>query len=137
MTPLALAFMKKTRPAGRRAHQAVEVFQKRNKGKIREALTERGFDSINEATRVAEREEDEEEETLEEQEEHVRAARAERMRLRTEVVSELWANASAEERAEVRKEVEKEKEELRRMQAEAETLARSEQPPKTAEQLQL
>jgi hypothetical protein len=136
VTPLALALLKKTRPSGKRAHQPVEIFQKRNSAKIRKALTERGFDSINEASRVAERNEDEQE-TLEEQEEHVKAARSERMRLRTGVVSEMWLNASVEERAEARRAVEMEKEEMRRLQAEAEMLARADQPKLSLEQLQL
>ncbi|KAJ6509615.1 hypothetical protein DFH09DRAFT_1100887 [Mycena vulgaris] len=128
ISPLATALMKKARKSGRRVHHAVEVFQKRNKAKIRSALSQRGFDSMNEAARRAAEapgEESDEEEALEEQEGHVKASRAARMQLRTSVVSELWANASDEEREAVRKEVEREREELRERQREEEMVGSS------------
>ncbi|KAJ7478029.1 hypothetical protein B0H11DRAFT_2234359 [Mycena galericulata] len=109
VTPLAKALLKKTRAGRRRAHQARELFQKRHADTINQLLSQQGFNEMNEATRVEGRDE-EVEETLEEQEDYVKASRSERMRLKTKVVAELWANASPEERAEMKKEVEREKE---------------------------
>ncbi|KAJ7694392.1 hypothetical protein B0H17DRAFT_1132025 [Mycena rosella] len=91
---LAQALAKKIRPIGRRVHQQIEVFQKRNK-----------------AAWVAARS-SEMEETREEQEVETKSSRSERMRLRTNVVTELWADASEEERAAVRREVAREQEQL-------------------------
>ncbi|KAJ7511235.1 hypothetical protein B0H11DRAFT_2215074 [Mycena galericulata] len=125
------------RSSGRRLHQAVEIFQKRNQAKIRNELSARGFDALNEAARLEVRAaahgdgkgegegedsdvESEQEESLEEQEAHVKESRSERMRLRVKVVSELWESASKEERAAVEKELAREKEELLRRQQEEE-----------------
>ncbi|KAJ7116916.1 hypothetical protein C8R44DRAFT_879447 [Mycena epipterygia] len=77
-----------SKPRGR-AHQAKEIYQKEHK----EEIAERGFPSLNEAARTQLNEEGVEE-TLEEQ----------------EVVSELWANASQEERDKAQAQVEREKE---------------------------
>ncbi|KAJ7481972.1 hypothetical protein FB451DRAFT_1394574 [Mycena latifolia] len=137
LTPLTIALMKKTRPTGQRAHKPVEIFQKRNKDKIRIQLTQRGFDSMNEAARADAQGSSKAEETLEVQEAHVRLSRSERMCLRAGVVSELWANASEEERETVRIEVEREREAIRKRQREEELMVREDQPAKTPEQLQL
>ncbi|KAJ7443367.1 hypothetical protein FB451DRAFT_1437498 [Mycena latifolia] len=137
LTPLTIALMKKTRPTGQRAHKPVEIFQKRNKDKIRVQLTQRGFDLMNEAARADAQGSSKAEETLEVQEARVRLSRSERMRLRAGVVSELWANASEEERETVRIEVEREREAIRKRQREEELMAREDQPAKTPEQLQL
>ncbi|KAJ7699073.1 hypothetical protein B0H17DRAFT_1196647 [Mycena rosella] len=117
-SPLAQFLAKKMRPVGRRVHHPVEIFQMRNKGRIRAKLTERGHDSLNEAARRAAKEgsndSDDEEETLEEQEAHAKASRSERMRMRTSVVAELWRDASEEERQAVSREIAREKAELDR-----------------------
>ncbi|KAJ6518384.1 hypothetical protein DFH09DRAFT_1428186 [Mycena vulgaris] len=108
LTPLAKALAKKTAPIGRPVHQAKEIFQIRNKDAIRAELTERGHDELNEAARV-ERRTSSEPETREEQDYAVRMSRGERMRMRSGVVSELWANTSSEEREAVRAEISREK----------------------------
>lgn len=115
MQPLTQVLIGRTRPRGRRVHQPVEIFQKRNKDQIQMCLAERGHNAMNEAARRQERDEGDEE-TREEQETQVKMSRAERMRLRISVVSELWAGASEEERADVHSEVAREREALKREQ---------------------
>ncbi|KAJ7077658.1 hypothetical protein B0H15DRAFT_954951 [Mycena belliarum] len=109
ISPLMKAFAKKTSSAGRRAPQPKEVFQKLHKDEIRAELSQRGHDAMNEAVRVQGRET---EETLEEQEVAVKMSRSERMRLRTQVVAEMWKNASEERLEEVRERVSLEKRKL-------------------------
>ncbi|KAJ7225246.1 hypothetical protein B0H12DRAFT_1240680 [Mycena haematopus] len=95
-----------------RAHQPVEIFQKRNPALIKAALTEAGYDALTEANNGS----DDEELTAETEEStaaRMKTNKAERMRLRTRVVRALWAEASQEEREAVEAEVEKEKKELR------------------------
>ncbi|KAJ7079700.1 hypothetical protein C8R44DRAFT_754581 [Mycena epipterygia] len=87
--------------------------------RIRKMLSARGFDKLNEAARVDGRESDVEE-TLEEQEKYIKAGRSERMRMRSGVVSELWAQGTEEEHDEMRSEVEREKEALQHAEREAE-----------------
>jgi hypothetical protein len=94
----------------KRVHQAVEIFQQRNRELIKEALATAGYDKLNER--------DDEEDDWTDEADGSEAARAkapksQRMRLRTRVVSALWKEASEEERAIVLVEVEKEKEEMR------------------------
>ncbi|KAJ7620801.1 hypothetical protein B0H17DRAFT_1219496 [Mycena rosella] len=77
-SPLAQFLAKKMRPVGHRVHHPVEIFQMRNKGRIRAKLTERRHDSLNEAARRAAKEgsddSDNEEETLEDASEEERQA---------------------------------------------------------------
>ncbi|KAJ7799061.1 hypothetical protein B0H14DRAFT_2617412 [Mycena olivaceomarginata] len=94
----------------KRVHQAVEIFQRRNRDLIKDALTTAGYDKLNER--------DDEEDDWTDEADGSEAARAkapksQRMRMRTRVVSALWKEASEEERAIVLVEVEKEKEEMR------------------------
>ncbi|KAJ7138171.1 hypothetical protein C8R44DRAFT_728343 [Mycena epipterygia] len=72
------------------------------------------------AVRRAMREDDDDEETLEEQEGHVKMSRSERMSLWNEVVTEMWAELSDEDREVVEREVETEKRNLARKQLEEE-----------------
>ncbi|KAJ6498283.1 hypothetical protein DFH09DRAFT_1103254 [Mycena vulgaris] len=121
VSPLVKALAKRTQPSGRRAHQAVEVFQMRHKAEIRAELTVLGHDAMNEAARVAAKaQEGKDRETREEQEIAVKLSRSERMTLRGSVVSKLWANASEAERQEVYQEIAREKAALARTQREAE-----------------
>ncbi|KAJ6539873.1 hypothetical protein DFH09DRAFT_1090184 [Mycena vulgaris] len=108
LSPLAKALAKRTKPVGRRVHQAVEVFQKLHKDEIRAELTAHA-----QAPDVPE-------ETREEQELAVRMSRSERMHLRGRVVSKLWANASEEERQDVYWEIVREKAALAKARREAE-----------------
>ncbi|KAJ6517579.1 hypothetical protein DFH09DRAFT_1332378 [Mycena vulgaris] len=135
LTPLAKALTKRTAPVGRRVHQAKEIFQIRNKDAIRAELTERGHDELNEAARVEARTSSEAE-TLEEQNAAVRMSRGERMRMRSGVVSELWANASAEEREAVRVEISRERAALAAEQRRAEERLGEANGKKTPEEYQ-
>ncbi|KAJ7922576.1 hypothetical protein B0H13DRAFT_2409619 [Mycena leptocephala] len=73
----------------RRAHQPIEIFQKRNTDTIREKLAEEGYNELNEEKMADDK-----------------RTKAERMRVRTRVVQALWAEASTEERAAVEAEAE-------------------------------
>lgn len=148
MTPAVSLIKRRAKcTSGHRVHQAVEIFQKRNKLKIRNKMSVRGFDALNEAVRVAARSqvgvtisggttepESEGEETREEQEAHVKVSRAERMCLRVEVVSDLWKNASREERAAVEKELAWEK--VEKLRAQCEEDKKDKQSDQTPEQYQ-
>ncbi|KAJ6547986.1 hypothetical protein DFH09DRAFT_1367118 [Mycena vulgaris] len=135
LTPLAKALAKRTAPVGRRVHQAKEIFQIRNKDAIRTELTERGHDELNEAARVEARTSSEPE-TREEQDAAVRMSRGERMRMRSGVVAELWANASAEEREAVRVEISREKAALAAEQRRVEERLGEQNGKKTPEEYQ-
>ncbi|KAJ7351341.1 hypothetical protein DFH08DRAFT_806064 [Mycena albidolilacea] len=88
-------------PKGRRVHQPVEIFQKRNTEAIASALTEQGYNDILTSDVPGEGPAD-----------RVKRIRAERMRLRIRVVRELWAEASAEEKKLVEEEIEAERKEI-------------------------
>ncbi|KAJ7899112.1 hypothetical protein B0H14DRAFT_3124168 [Mycena olivaceomarginata] len=121
----------------RRAHQPIEIFQKRNAELIKAALTkavltEAGDDDLMQANQP-----DEPGDCTDATESTVAARskrhKSERMRLRTRVVHELWAAALDEERKLVEEEVEREKQEIqeeelrREKEAEAASMSPSEQ----------
>jgi hypothetical protein len=95
-----------------RAHQPVEIFQKRNAAAIKEKLAEEGYNELNEEKMADDMDnwEDEAESTAVV---HKKRTKAERMHVRTHVVGAMWAEASPEERATVEAEVGREKEEIR------------------------
>jgi hypothetical protein len=94
----------------KRVHQAIEVFQRRNRELIKDALTNAGYDKLSECDN---NEDDWADEAGGSDAGRAKAHKAQRMRVRTRVVAALWEEASEEERAIVLVEVEKEKEELR------------------------
>ncbi|KAJ7182792.1 hypothetical protein C8R43DRAFT_940887 [Mycena crocata] len=100
----ALFSMKPTR---RRVHQPIEIYQKRNAVLIRETLTAQGFDQLNEGHMAMVV--DGEEEAQEVQSARVKSAQKERMRVRTTVVRELFANAPELEREAIEAEIQEEK----------------------------
>jgi hypothetical protein len=110
--PLGLrALFKSSAPKRKRAHQPIEIFQKRNREVIKDKLTVEGYDNLETTP-------DDNEDDWVDESEGTAAARnkskkSARMRLRTRVVKALWAEASQEEKEAVAAEVEKEKEELR------------------------
>ncbi|KAK7028434.1 hypothetical protein R3P38DRAFT_3190020 [Favolaschia claudopus] len=104
-----LARILKLGPAKRgRAHQAVEVFQKRNPELIKAALIAAGYDLLNKKNEADEEDDwaDESEETPAAQ---LKRNKSQRMRLRTKVVHGLWKEASPEEREAVMEDLEAEK----------------------------
>ncbi|KAJ6596597.1 hypothetical protein B0H10DRAFT_1960067 [Mycena sp. CBHHK59/15] len=105
----------------RRAHQAIEVFQKRNRDKIRDTLTAEGYDNLNEE-KMADDVDDWTNESEDSAAERLKATKSEHMRLRTHMVQALWAEADTTEREAVEKEVEREKQELREEELREETL---------------
>jgi hypothetical protein len=114
----------------RRAHQPIEIFQKRNTDAIREKLAEEGYNELNEE-KMADDVDDWEDEA-----QSTAAARKKRMRVRTRVVQALWAEASTEERAAVEAEVEREKEEIREEELAAERQAEENPHERTPRQYQ-
>ncbi|KAJ7133262.1 hypothetical protein C8R44DRAFT_730442 [Mycena epipterygia] len=88
----------RNKPPRCRRHQAIEIWQKRNAEALRLALAARGFNELNEEHAAADRD-TWENETEEAASERVKEMRRERMKLRTAVVQELWANADPAERA--------------------------------------
>ncbi|KAJ7897597.1 hypothetical protein B0H14DRAFT_3424957 [Mycena olivaceomarginata] len=116
--------------AKKRARQTIQVFQTRNREAIRARLTDEGYDQIPER-------DDEEDDWTDESDgseaARLKATRAERMRLRTRVVTAMWKEVSAEERAAVAAQVDQENEELRHAELNAEQESTA---PKTPAQLQ-
>lgn len=104
---MALALFK-AKPARKRVHKPVEVFQLRNNKLIREELTREGHDSINEEAMSVDVEDwvDEDDAV---QLERVKAAAAARMRLRIRVVNALFAHADEKELDAINKVIEAEK----------------------------
>jgi hypothetical protein len=116
--------------AKKRARQSIQVFQTRNREAIRAKLTDEGYDQIPER-------DDEEDDWTDESDgseaARLKATRAERMRLRTRVVTAMWKEASQEERAAVAIQVDQENEELRQAELNAEQKSTA---PKMPAQLQ-
>jgi hypothetical protein len=119
----------------RRAHQPIEIFQKRNTDTIREKLAEEGYNELNEE-KMADDVEDWENEAESTAAARKKRTKAERMRVRTRVVQALWAEASTEERATVEAEVEREKEEIREEELAAERQAEENPDERTPRQYQ-
>ncbi|KAJ7898273.1 hypothetical protein B0H14DRAFT_3424632 [Mycena olivaceomarginata] len=94
----------------RRASQAIEVFQRRNRALISERLVAEGYDALRS-------EPDDADDWVEESDGTDAAQRKStkslRMRMRTRVVQALWKEASVEEQKAVAAQVEKEREEIR------------------------
>ncbi|KAJ7167292.1 hypothetical protein C8R43DRAFT_1121730 [Mycena crocata] len=107
---LANAMFEKKAPR-RRAHRPSELFQKRNKAAIDEALRAKGFFEINEA-HMAATVVDWAEEDDETQKARIKTAQAARMRMRTCVVDELFSQASEEELRCIEELIEEETKEL-------------------------
>ncbi|KAJ7114637.1 hypothetical protein C8R43DRAFT_1138296 [Mycena crocata] len=106
-------------PRRQRAHQPIELFQKRNPEVIRVALSQEGYDQMNEAAMAADVEgwEDEPDDTSQTR---IKRTKADRMRLRTRVVRALFDAASEEEHADIAAEIEQEKEQIRQNNSDAE-----------------
>ncbi|KAJ7495435.1 hypothetical protein FB451DRAFT_1387463 [Mycena latifolia] len=92
-----------------RAHQPIEVFQKRNKALIDEKLDAEGYNALNEE-KMAEELDDWANEAEDTTAGRLKRAKSDRMRMRTRVVSALFAEASKEELDEIEKEIAREKE---------------------------
>ncbi|KAJ7449017.1 hypothetical protein FB451DRAFT_1567149 [Mycena latifolia] len=107
---LLKAMFKQMLPKRRRAHQPIEIFQKRNAELIRVELVKRGYNEL--------------------------SAKSDRMRMRTSVVQILYAAATPEERAAVDEDVEKEKAEIRQEDLDNEALHASAPGKLTPRQLQ-
>ncbi|KAJ6451805.1 hypothetical protein C8R45DRAFT_1223757 [Mycena sanguinolenta] len=86
----------------------IEIFQKRNKVAIVEALTAAGYDALN-----VDQDPDEADDWTDEFQDtpaaRAKRTRSARMRMRTRVVQDMWAEASPEERAAVEAAIEEEK----------------------------
>ncbi|KAJ6447347.1 hypothetical protein C8R47DRAFT_1231473 [Mycena vitilis] len=104
-----------------RAHQEIEIFQKRNKTLIQAELIAEGYHQL----KAPDNPDDEEEDDFTDEADGTEAAakkslKSQRMRLRTRVVNALWTAASSEEKAAVAAEVEAEKKDLREKELNAE-----------------
>ncbi|KAJ6512091.1 hypothetical protein C8R47DRAFT_1207442 [Mycena vitilis] len=104
-----------------RAHQEIEIFQKRNKILIEAELLAEGYHQL----KAPDNPDDEEEDDFTDEADGTEAAakkslKSQRMRLRTRVVNALWTAASSEEKAAVAAEVEAEKKDLREKELNAE-----------------
>ncbi|KAK7028746.1 hypothetical protein R3P38DRAFT_3394725 [Favolaschia claudopus] len=95
-------------PKKQRAHQAIEVFQKRNPELIKAALVDAGYDLLNKTG-----DDDEEDDWTDESEDspaaRLKTNKSDRMRLRTRVVHALWKEVSPEEREAVMEDLAAEK----------------------------
>lgn len=116
----------------KRAHQAIEVFQTRNRELIKTALITEGYGAL------GARDDDEDEDDWTDESDGTEAARIKstksaRMRMRTRVVSALWKEASPEEREEVLAQVEQEKVDIREAELRDEEASAA---PRTPAQLQ-
>ncbi|KAK7013043.1 hypothetical protein R3P38DRAFT_3581750 [Favolaschia claudopus] len=91
-----------------RAHQAIEVFQKRNPELIKAALVDAGYDLLNKTG-----DDDEEDDWTDESDDspaaRLKMNKSDRMRLRTRVVHALWKEVSPEEREAVMEDLAAEK----------------------------
>ncbi|KAJ6614469.1 hypothetical protein B0H10DRAFT_2221204 [Mycena sp. CBHHK59/15] len=117
-------FLKLSATKRQRAHQAIEIFQKRNPDLIKAELTKAGYDALTE-TNKGDDEDDWTDETEDSAAARLKRTKSDRMRMRTRVVQGLWAEASDEEREAVGAEVLEEKrklheEELQREKSSAE-----------------
>ncbi|KAJ7124043.1 hypothetical protein C8R43DRAFT_1135630 [Mycena crocata] len=101
-------------PRRQRAHQPIELFQKRNSEIIRVALCQEGYDKMNEAATRAEDVEGWEDESPEIAQQRIKLTKADRMRLRMRVVRALFDAASEQELEEIAAEIEQEKEQMRK-----------------------
>jgi hypothetical protein len=93
----------------RRASQAIEVFQRRNRGLISEKLTEEGYDALCSTPDT----DDWVEESDGTDGVQRKSTKVLRMRMHTRIVQALWKEASVEEQKEVAAQIEKEREEIR------------------------
>ncbi|KAJ6453902.1 hypothetical protein C8R45DRAFT_1112167 [Mycena sanguinolenta] len=93
----------------KRAPQAVEVFQRRNRETIQKALVAAGYDKISEP---GDDKDDWTDESDGSEAAQTKSLKSVRMRTRTRVVAELWKDASEAERAAVLVDLEKEKEQM-------------------------
>ncbi|KAJ6450301.1 hypothetical protein C8R45DRAFT_1128120 [Mycena sanguinolenta] len=128
-------------PKRQRAHQPIEVFQKRNKELIDDALTAAGYHELSTKGNDDDKgnkgethktkddgakddDDDDEDDWVDESEDtpaaRLKRTKSKRMRLRTRIVQGLWKEASAEERAAVEAEIEEEKNRLNEEQLRAE-----------------
>ncbi|KAJ7739353.1 hypothetical protein B0H16DRAFT_1729447 [Mycena metata] len=107
--------------ARRRAHRDTEIFQQRNREEINAVLTTRGHDELNEEHMAVDGED------LEEQEARTKAARGARLRLRNEVVKELYEEAPEEERQAIAEAIRQEKENLARGAGQSQSDSRADQ----------
>ncbi|KAK7039795.1 hypothetical protein R3P38DRAFT_3391214 [Favolaschia claudopus] len=91
-----------------RAHQAIEVFQKRNPELIKAALVDAGYDLLNKTG-----DDDEEDDWTDESDDspaaRLKMNKSDRVRLRTRVVHALWKEVSPEEREAVMEDLAAEK----------------------------
>ncbi|KAJ6448592.1 hypothetical protein C8R45DRAFT_1115197 [Mycena sanguinolenta] len=120
-------------PKRQRAHQPIEVFQKRNKELIDDALTAAGYHELSTKRNDDDKgnkgethktkddgakddDDDDEDDWVDESEDtpaaRLKRTKSKRMRLRMCIVQGLWKEASAEERAAVEAEIEEEKNRL-------------------------
>ncbi|KAF8130399.1 hypothetical protein K438DRAFT_2032283 [Mycena galopus ATCC 62051] len=126
-TLLDSLFDMRTRSKGH-VHQAIEIFQKRNRDAIKAALEAASYDKLD--TRNDEDNWTDEADGSEAAK--IKSSKSDRMRTRTQVVMALWQAALPEEKEAVYAEVEKEKEEQRA----ADLKEESDNAPRTPAQLQ-
>ncbi|KAJ7067683.1 hypothetical protein B0H15DRAFT_958209 [Mycena belliarum] len=119
----------------RRAHQPIEVFQKRNKSKIQAALIDAGYDLLNEE-KMAEDVEDWENEASETAAARIKSTKSKRMRLRTHVVAALFADISPDELDDIHAEIAREKAEIKAEEEAMENLDESVPRSRTPWELQ-
>ncbi|KAJ7182442.1 hypothetical protein C8R43DRAFT_940597 [Mycena crocata] len=129
------SFLKSKTTKRRRAHQPIELFQKRNGDEIAKALDEAGYNKMNEE-KMSEDVDDWEDESKDTKEARVKATKSERMRVRTRVVKALFAEASPEELAEIEAEIEVERAEIRQAELAVEALDASVPQSRTPWELQ-
>jgi hypothetical protein len=117
-------FLKISTTKRQRAHQAIEIFQKRNPEFIKAELTKAGYDALAETNKGDDDEDDDwTDETEDSAAARVKRTKSDRMRMRTRVVQGLWAEASEEEREAVGAEVAEEKRRLREEELEREKIS--------------
>ncbi|KAF8179380.1 hypothetical protein K438DRAFT_1769085 [Mycena galopus ATCC 62051] len=126
-TLLDSLFDMRTKTKGR-VHQAIEIFQKRNRDVIKAALEAASYDKLD----ARDEEDDWTDEADGSEAAKIKSTKSDRMRTRTRVVMALWQAASPEEKEAVYAEVEKEKEEQRATDLKEE----SDNAPRTPAQLQ-
>ncbi|KAJ7677651.1 hypothetical protein B0H17DRAFT_1139521 [Mycena rosella] len=103
------AMLFKQRPKAKRRHQVLEVYQKEQKEKIRDALSKSGYDKLNEATQCRTEDGD----WVDDDDDEVKmkrlaTARKERMQLFRRVVQQVWDSETEAVKQGIREKAQKE-----------------------------
>ncbi|KAJ7078283.1 hypothetical protein B0H15DRAFT_804886 [Mycena belliarum] len=119
----------------RRPHKATELFSKRNKALVDQALRDEGYFELTEE-KMAEDVEDWENEDEEASNARLKSAKSARMRMRTQVTTAVYLDASDEEKAAIAALIEVEREEILKEELTLESFATSKGLSETPEEFQ-